>query len=82
MFYSLFKKYRGDGFNNGLKMYDICTIAYILNPELFIVEKAYVEIDTQKEISVGTMYVDFKGYLRKEPNVKIMTDINSKKFIS
>lgn len=80
MFYSLFKKYRGGSFGTGLKMYDSCAIAYILKPELFTSEFVYVEIDTQNRISAGQTYVDLKGYLKKKPNITVLTDINQDKF--
>jgi len=80
MFYSLFKNYRSGSFETGLKMYDSCTIAYLLAPEMFTKEMAYVTIDTQNEMSAGQTYVDLRDSLHQEPNVNVLTDLDSQLF--
>lgn len=80
MAYHLFKKYRGGSFNTGLKMYDSCAIAYLLCPELFTVEEAYVEVELRGSMTAGCTVVDLKGYLHKEPNAKVCMNIDGEKF--
>ncbi|WP_031542327.1 ribonucleoside hydrolase RihC [Mesoplasma photuris] len=56
-------------------MYDGCAIGYITNPDMFIGEKTYVEVDTQSSISAGATYCDFRGFLGKEPNVLVLKEV-------
>ena len=65
MAYCLFKRYRGGSFQTGLKMYDSCAIAYLLQPDLFQVEETYVDVETQGQMTRGCTVVDHKGYLKK-----------------
>lgn len=80
MAYCLFKKYRGGSFNTGLKMYDSCAIAYLLQPDLFTVQEAYVDIELNGSMTRGCTVVDLKNYMKKEPNVKVCMDIDGEKF--
>lgn len=80
MAYCLFKKYRGGSFNTGLKMYDSCAIAYLLCPELYTMEEAYVDIELSAGMTRGCTVVDLKGYLGKEPNTKVCMDIDGEAF--
>lgn len=80
MTYSLFKKYRGGTFETGLKMYDSTAIAYILEPELFKGEKTYLDIELNGNLTKGTSIVDLKGYLKKEHNAFVLTEVDGDKF--
>ena len=59
MAHCLFKKYRGGSFTTGLKMYDSCAVAYLLCPELFTVEKTYVDVELAGTMSAGCTLVYF-----------------------
>lgn len=76
---ALFKKYRGGSFNTGLKMYDSCAIAYLLKPELFSVSECFVDIELNG-YARGASVVDLKGYLKREANAKVCTDIDANAF--
>lgn len=80
MAYQLFKRYRGGSFKTGLKMYDSCAIAYLLNPELFEVVETYVGVELHGSMTAGCTVVDLKGYLHRKPNARVLTDIDSLKF--
>ncbi|MDD3795066.1 MAG: nucleoside hydrolase, partial [Lachnospiraceae bacterium] len=80
MAYHLFKRYRGGSFQTGLKMYDSCAVAYLLCPELFTVEKTYVGVELQGSMTAGCTVVDLRGYLHREPNASVCTDIDGEKF--
>ena len=80
MAHCLFKKYRGGSFGTGLKMYDSCAIAYLLCPDLFTIEEAFVDIELAGSMTRGCTVVDLKGYLGQEPNVKVCMDIDGEKF--
>lgn len=80
MAYHLFKRYRGGSFHTGLKMYDSCAIAYLLCPQLYTMEEAYVGVELNGTMTTGCTVVDLKGYLHKEPNAKVCMDIDGEKF--
>ncbi len=80
MAYHLFKRYRGGSFGTGLKMYDSCAVAYLLCPELFTVEETYVGVELHGTMTAGCTVVDLKGYLHKEPNARVCTDIDGDRF--
>ena len=80
MIYSLLQRYRGNGLRNGLKMYDSCAIAYLLNPEMFEVKDVFVDIELNGKYTTGTTVVDLSNYLKEEPNVKVCLDINQEMF--
>lgn len=80
MAYHLFKRYRGGSFHTGLKMYDSCAIAYLLCPQLYTMEAAYVGVELNGTMTTGCTVVDLKGYLHKEPNAKVCMDIDGEKF--
>lgn len=80
MFYHLFKKYRGGSFNQGLKMYDSCAIAYLLEPDLFETADTFVDIELQGKYTRGATIVDLQNYLNQKSNVKVCTDIDAEGF--
>ena len=61
-------------------MYDSCAIAYLLCPELYHVEEAYVGVELHGAMTTGCTVVDLRGYLKKEPNTKVCMDIDGEKF--
>ncbi|WP_159640097.1 ribonucleoside hydrolase RihC [Erysipelothrix anatis] len=80
MFYSLFKQYRGGSFGTGLKMYDACAVAYLLKPELFETVTTHVAIETVGEMTAGATLVDLRGYLGKEANATVTSDVDADAF--
>ena len=44
MFYGLFRHYRGGSLTTGLKMHDVCAIAYLTSPELFETTETFIEV--------------------------------------
>ncbi|CAM3060673.1 ribonucleoside hydrolase RihC [Streptobacillus ratti] len=80
MFYTLFKTYRGGSFNTGLKMYDSCAIAYLLEPSMFTVQKLFVGIETKGEFTSGATIVDLRNKLGKEANATVTVDIDADMF--
>ncbi len=80
MAYCLFKKYRGGSFNTGLKMYDSCAIAYLLCPEMYTMEEAFVDVELSGSMTRGCTVVDLKNYLHQTPNAKVCMDIDGEKF--
>lgn len=72
----LFKTYRSTTFDTGFAMYDVCAIAYLLKPEIYKVEKTYIEIELNSGVTRGCSVVDLRGFLKKEPNLNICMDID------
>ncbi|WP_430598167.1 ribonucleoside hydrolase RihC [Enterococcus sp. AZ177] len=59
MFYSLFQHYRGGSLQTGLKMHDVCAIAYLTDPDLFTVQETFIEIALEGP-AAGTTVADLK----------------------
>ena len=53
MIYCLFKKYRGGSFTTGLKMYDPCAIACLLEPKIFEIRQTFVTVELRGENTRG-----------------------------
>lgn len=80
MFYALFSKYRGGSFNTGLNMYDALAMGLVLAPEIFEIETTHLAIETQGSLTAGASLFDLRGYLHREPNVRVATAVNTEKF--
>lgn len=76
----LFRHYRGGSLETGLKMYDGCAVAYLLEPEMFEVREAYVAVETQGLLTAGATLVDLEGYLGKAANCRVCVDLDEKQF--
>lgn len=75
MFYSLFQHYRGGSLQTGLKMHDVCAIAYLTNPELFTVQKTFVEIALEGP-AAGATVADLKMKYHNTTNAEVCLDID------
>ncbi|MVO99944.1 ribonucleoside hydrolase RihC [Paenibacillus lutrae] len=80
MIYQLFQKYRGGSMKTGLKMYDSCAIAYLLQPEMFQVVDTFVDVELGGSLTTGCTVVDLKGYLGKASNAKVCVDLDPQMF--
>lgn len=81
MIYSLLQRYRGRGLKNGLKMYDGCAIAYLLQPEMFEAVDTFVDIEVNGTYTSGATIVDLNGYFDKPHNAKVLMDLDQEEFI-
>lgn len=80
MIHGLLSRYRGIGLKNGLKMYDGCAIAYLLEPDLFTMQEAPVAVELNGTYTSGATLVDFRGYLGLDPNALVATDVDAAGF--
>lgn len=80
MLYSLFQHYRGGSLKTGLKMHDMCAIAYLIKPELFQTQDSFVDIETQGVYTSGTTVVDLRGRLHKPSNATVCLEIDVPSF--
>ncbi|MBN3524178.1 ribonucleoside hydrolase RihC [Paenibacillus apiarius] len=77
MLYSMFQHYRGGSLKaGGLKMHDLCAIAYLVNPALFETQDCFVDIETAGLYTAGTTVVDIRNRLAKPSNVTVCLDID------
>lgn len=75
MFYALFQHYRGGSLQTGLKMHDVCAIAYLTNPELFTTQATFVEVALAGP-AVGATVADLKMKYHQKSNVRVCVDID------
>ncbi len=80
MIFALFSKYRGGSMKTGLKMYDSCAIAYLLEPSMYEVVETHIDVETSGEMTRGVTLVDLKGYMKRPNNAKVLLDIDGEKF--
>lgn len=80
MLYSLFSHYRGgDIYGGGLMMHDICTICYLLQPEIFKFKETHLEVAVDGP-AAGTTVADIYGRYNQQKNVKLAVEIDQKEF--
>lgn len=75
MFYSLFQHYRGGSLQTGLKMHDVCAIAYLTDPGLFTVQETFVEVALDGP-AAGATVADLKMKYHDTTNAVVCLDIN------
>lgn len=82
MLYSLFSHYRGGDLEDfGLMMHDLCTICYLLKPEIFSYQRTHLEVAVSGP-AAGTTVVDLDSRYTDQKNVKLAVDIDQDKFRS
>ena len=80
MLHALFSHYRSGSMQSGLRMHDLCAIAWLVRPDLFTLKPCFVAVETQGEFTSGTTVVDIDGCLGKPANVQVALDLNVKGF--
>ncbi|MTD41427.1 ribonucleoside hydrolase RihC [Erwinia sp. CPCC 100877] len=75
MFYSLFQHYRGGSLQTGLKMHDVCAIAYLTDPDLFKTQETFVEIALDGP-AAGATVADLKMKYHNAANAKVCLEID------
>lgn len=61
----------------GLCIHDLCTVAYVTNPELFETVTYYGDVETKGELTTGFTMIDYEDILRKPEEEKNIVFINS-----
>lgn len=67
MLHALFSHYR----SGGLRMHDLCAIAWLVRPELFTLQSCFVAVETQGQYTAGTTVVDIEGRLGQPANAQV-----------
>lgn len=57
----------------GAPLHDPCTIAYLINPDLFEGRRMHVVVDMAEGPSLGRTVTDWFGVTEQEPNAKVIT---------
>ena len=79
MFYGLFRHYRGGSLTTGLKMHDVCAIAYLTSPELFETTETFIEVALEGP-AAGATVADLKMKYHKNTNAVACIDVNVEAF--
>lgn len=75
MFYSLFQHYRGGSLQTGLKMHDVCAIAYLTDSDLFTIQETFIEIALEGP-AAGATVADLKMNYHDKTNAVVCLDID------
>ncbi|MBN6044436.1 ribonucleoside hydrolase RihC [Citrobacter sp. ku-bf4] len=76
MLHALFSHYRSGTIRTGVRMHDLCAIAWLVRPDLFTVKPCFVAVETQGEYTAGTTVVDLEGRMNRPANVQVALDID------
>lgn len=80
MLHSLFSHYRSGSMSSGLRMHDLCAIAFLVRPELFTVKPCFVAVETQGTYTSGTTVVDIEGRMGQPANAQVALDLDVEGF--
>ncbi|MDM3468453.1 ribonucleoside hydrolase RihC [Citrobacter sp. Cb041] len=80
MLHALFSHYRSGSMNTGLRMHDLCAIAWLVRPELFTLQPCFVAVETQGEYTSGTTVVDIEGRLGHPANALVALGLDVEGF--
>ncbi|AIR70590.1 ribonucleoside hydrolase RihC [Dickeya fangzhongdai] len=71
MLHALFSHYRSGSMATGLRMHDLCAIAYLVKPTLFTLKHCFVAVETRGEYTAGTTVVDLQHRLNRPANAQV-----------
>lgn len=66
--------------SQGGPLHDPCTIAWLLQPEMFTLKSLNVQIETKSELTMGHTAVDFWRVTGRKENVLWAHDVDAKRF--
>lgn len=78
-----FERYDREKYGStGAPLHDPCTIAYLIDPDLFAGRHINVEIETTSELTMGMTVADWWRVTDRTPNALFIGDINADGFFS
>lgn len=80
MLHALFSHYRSGSMSTGLRMHDLCAIAWLARPELFTLKPCFVAVETEGRWTAGTTVVDIDGRYEQPANVQVALDLDVEGF--
>ena len=66
--------------SEGAPLHDPCTVAYLINPELFSGRHINVEIETNSDLTLGMTVADWWGVTDRPANATFIKDIDAEGF--
>ncbi len=69
------------GEREGAHMHDVCAVAYVLAPEIFVTKTLNVQIERSGDLTRGSTVVDYNGVYDLEPNADVCFDIQRQEFL-
>jgi len=66
--------------SEGAPLHDPCTVAYLINPELFSGRHINVEIETHSDLTLGMTVADWWGVTDRPANATFIKDIDAEGF--
>lgn len=69
------------GHEEGAHMHDVCAVAWLLAPEIFVSRKLNVQIETVSELTLGCTVVDYNNVFKLKPNAEVCFDLDRKEFL-
>ncbi|ELY3837677.1 ribonucleoside hydrolase RihC [Cronobacter turicensis] len=76
MLHALFSHYRSGSMTTGLRMHDLCAIAWLVKPELFTLRPCFVAVETRGDYTAGATVVDIEGRLNRPANAQVALGID------
>lgn len=77
---SLFRSYDGGHIEQGIKMYDPSAAMVLIEPELFTMRQAFVDVEISSPITMGATAVDYDGILSERKNSDVCVDVDVEGF--
>lgn len=77
---SLFRSYDGGHIEEGIKMYDPSAAMVLIEPGLFTMRSAFVDVEISSPITLGATAVDYDGILSEEKNSDVCVDVDVDSF--
>lgn len=75
MCYGLFQHYRGGSLKTGLKMHDVCAVAYLVSPDLFRTQDTFVDVALEGP-AAGVTVADLKMSYHSVTNCAVCLEID------
>ena len=66
--------------SSGLRMHDLCAIAWLVRPQLFTLAPCFVAVETQGIWTSGTTVVDIEGKLGQPANAQVALGLDVEGF--
>lgn len=80
MLSAILEKYVAGTLETGLPVHDVCTVAYLLKPELFETDMKHVMVQTEGPAAGATVFHRRPEMVEGEPNVKVCTGVDEPAF--
>ncbi|RBP97919.1 ribonucleoside hydrolase RihC [Bifidobacterium aemilianum] len=77
---ALFRSYDGGHIEEGIKMYDPSAALALVEPDLFELRPAFVDVEISSPLTMGATVVDYDGIINDAKNTDVCVDVNVDRF--